>query len=143
MKLRVIAVGKLRDAGLQGLCDLYVRRLAPMIPTAVTEARDAAAARALLGRGAGPRVLLDERGDQVTTRELAEAIGRWREQGVRELTLAIGGADGWDDDDRRGADRLLALSRLTLPHRLARLLLLEQLYRAATILGGHPYHHDG
>ncbi|HEY8378390.1 MAG TPA: 23S rRNA (pseudouridine(1915)-N(3))-methyltransferase RlmH, partial [Nannocystis sp.] len=88
----------------------------------------------------GSRVLLDERGEQIDTRELARWIDRWRRD-ARDVALYIGDADGFTATDRTQADRLLALSRLTLPHRLVRLILLEQLYRAGTLLAGHPYHH--
>ena len=73
---------------------------------------------------------------------LARWLDTWRSGGVRQVSFYIGDADGFTAEDRDGAERLLALSRLTLPHRLARLILLEQLYRAATLLAGHPYHHD-
>jgi 23S rRNA (pseudouridine1915-N3)-methyltransferase len=88
------------------------------------------------------RVLLDERGEQLDTRGLAGWISQWRAEGARAVNFYIGDADGFSAADRSGADRLLALSRLTLPHRLARLILLEQLYRAASLLAGHPYHHE-
>ena len=140
MRVAVVAVGKLRDAGLEALCDDYQRRLRPFMPVEVVELRDLAVLRERLRRP-GSHVLLDERGEQVSSPELAAWIAAWRRDGARDLSFYIGDADGFDDGDRRTADRLLALSRLTLPHRLARLLLLEQLYRAATLLAGHPYHH--
>ena len=85
--------------------------------------------------------MLDERGEQLTSEALAALLGGWRDAGVREVEFAIGDAHGFDDEARRAADHVLALSRLTLPHRLAQVLLVEQLYRAGTILAGHPYHH--
>ncbi len=147
MRLAVVAAGKLRDAGLQSLCDDYARRIQPYTPLDVVEVRDAAGLRARWSerpRGGGTvvRVLLDERGEQLDSRGLSRWIDLWRAAGARQVGFYIGDADGFGPDDRAGADRLLALSRLTLPHRLARLLLLEQLYRAATLLAGHPYHHD-
>lgn len=142
MRLRVVAVGKLKDAALEGLCDRYVRRLRPFMATEVIEVRDLAALREAWRRQPGPHVVLDERGDEPTTREFAAWLGDAQARGGRLMSFYIGDAMGFDDADRGAADRLLALSRLTLPHRLARLLLLEQLYRAATLLAGHPYHHD-
>lgn len=141
MRVTLAAVGKLRDPGLEALCADYQKRVRPFMPVDVVELRDRAALRERWRKTPGVHVLLDERGEQLSTPELAAWIDGWRSGGVQHLTLSIGDADGFDDDDRRGAHRLLALSRLTLPHRLARLLLLEQLYRAATLLAGHPYHH--
>jgi len=144
MRLAVVAAGKLKDAGLQSLCGEYLRRVQPFAPLEVVEVRDAAGLRAHWSRHAAPvrRVLLDERGEQLDTRGLAGWISQWRAEGTRAVNFYIGDADGFDAADRGGADRLLALSRLTLPHRLARLILLEQLYRAASLLAGHPYHHE-
>lgn len=146
LRLTVVAAGKLRDAGLTALCAEYLRRAQPFAPVDLVEVRDAAGLRAHWARPAGPggqvRVLLDERGEQPSTREFAGWLASWRDQGVRAVSLSIGDADGFSDADRAGSDRLLALSRLTLPHRLARLVLLEQVYRALTLLAGHPYHHE-
>ncbi|MGQ9685396.1 MAG: 23S rRNA (pseudouridine(1915)-N(3))-methyltransferase RlmH [Thiobacillaceae bacterium] len=86
-------------------------------------------------------VALDEHGRQVSTRELADLIADWRSAG-RDVALLIGGADGLSAEILARADLRLALSRLTLPHALARVLLTEQLYRAASLLAGHPYHRD-
>jgi 23S rRNA (pseudouridine1915-N3)-methyltransferase len=141
MRLTLIAVGKLKDPGLTALCEGYQRRLRPYMPLEQHECRDRDALRERRRRGVGLHIYLDERGDTPSTLELAAWLRAWQAEGIRDLSFYIGDADGFDDDDRGAADRLLALSRLTLPHRLARLLLLEQLYRVATHLAGHPYHH--
>ena len=86
------------------------------------------------------RVLLDERGRAMASVELARLLGEWRDAGVREARFEIGAADGHDDEDREGADLLLAFGPATWPHLLARAMLAEQLYRATAILVGHPYH---
>jgi len=86
-------------------------------------------------------VVLDERGVQATTRELAAWLQDWMAEGVSPA-FVIGGADGLDDSVKARAGKLLGLSRLTLPHALARVLLAEQVYRAACIIKGHPYHRD-
>ncbi len=138
MDLRILAVGKLKHPGLEALVADYRKRSRALLPIALEQVRDLAALRARLER---PRVVLDERGEQITTEELAAWLGEWRDRGVRRVDFAIGDAHGFSDADREAADKLLALSRLTLPHRLAQLLLVEQLYRAGTILAGHPYHH--
>lgn len=88
-------------------------------------------------------VLLDERGKQLSSEELAEMLERWRDDGVREARFSLGAADGHAQDDRGEADLLLAFGKATWPHLLARAMLLEQLYRATSILAGHPYHRAG
>jgi 23S rRNA (pseudouridine1915-N3)-methyltransferase len=85
-------------------------------------------------------VLLDSRGKQLSSEELAESIGRLRDSGTQRLVFAIGPADGWSDAARARANLLLSFGRITLPHQLARVVLAEQVYRAFTILAGHPYH---
>lgn len=88
-------------------------------------------------------VLLDERGKQVSSQDLAAILGAWREDGVREARFLIGAADGHAPGQRDSADLLLAFGKATWPHLLARAMLMEQLYRATTILAGHPYHRAG
>ena len=88
-------------------------------------------------------VLLDERGKQLSSEELAAILGRWRDEGVRETRFVLGAADGHSDSERAGADLLLAMGAMTWPHLLARAMLAEQLYRATKILAGHPYHRSG
>lgn len=87
------------------------------------------------------RVVLDERGRGLSTRGLTEQLGRWRDEG-RDLAFVIGGADGLAARIRQGAGLLWSLSPLTLPHGLVRVILAEQLYRASSLLAGHPYHRD-
>ncbi|MEW5788169.1 MAG: 23S rRNA (pseudouridine(1915)-N(3))-methyltransferase RlmH [Pseudomonadota bacterium] len=104
--------------------------------------KQADTARLLDKLPAGARVVaLDEHGRQVTTKELAELLARWLESG-RDTCLVIGGADGLAPALLERAETTLALSRLTLPHALARVLLAEQLYRAASLLNHHPYHRE-
>lgn len=87
------------------------------------------------------RVVLDERGESLTTRALAARMAQWRQRG-RDVAFIIGGADGVAAALKEEADLLWSLSALTLPHQLARIVLAEQLYRATTLLAGHPYHRD-
>ena len=140
------------DAG----CDDYVRRMPPDLPLALTEIKpghrvageDGARARQLeaerilaaLPAGCVP-VVLDERGAQATTRELAAWLQGWMAEGVSPA-FVIGGADGLADSVKARAGKFLGLSKLTLPHALARVLLVEQLYRAVCIIKRHPYHRD-
>ncbi len=87
-------------------------------------------------------VVLDEKGKTMDSRAFAALLGRWQDAGRREVAFLIGGADGHTDDGRARADLLLSLGPMTWPHMLARVMLAEQLYRAASILAGHPYHRD-
>ena len=155
MRVRVIAVGTRMPVWVRSACEDYLRRLRPTLAVAFTEiesakrrGRDAAAAIAAEGRqllgalASGEHVVaLDERGRELTTRELAGWLGRRLQQG-EDLAFVIGGPDGLAPEVLARSDFTLALSRLTLPHALARVLLAEQLYRAHSILTGHPYHRD-
>ena len=87
--------------------------------------------------------MLDELGKQLTSMEIAEKLGRWRDDGVRETRFLIGAVDGFDDAERANADLLIAFGKATWPHMMARAMLAEQLYRATSILAGHPYHREG
>ena len=87
-------------------------------------------------------VALDERGESLSSRELAGRIGSWRDGGQSDIAFAIGGADGLDPSIRERAGLVLSFGRLTWPHQLARAMLAEQIYRAQQILAGHPYHRD-
>jgi len=141
MDLHVVAIGKLKDEGLEALCRRYVERSRSMLPIARTVTRDAGASWAAADKVKGPTVVLDERGEQIDTATLAKWLGQWRDDGVRRVSFLIGDAHGFSDADRKRADKVLALSKLTLPHRLAQVFLVEQLYRAGCVLSGHPYHH--
>ena len=88
-------------------------------------------------------ILLDETGRTLNSMEFADMLGGWRDDGVREARFMIGAADGFDDAQRAEADLLFSFGRATWPHMLARAMLAEQLYRATSILAGHPYHREG
>lgn len=141
MQLRVLAIGKLKDPRLEGLCDEYVKRSRPLCPIERVTCKSAREQQQRAGEGGSAVVLLDERGEQLDTLALADLVTGVRDRGRRRIDFLLGDAHGYDDADRARADRVLALSRLTLPHRLAQLLLCEQLYRVGTVLAGHPYHH--
>jgi 23S rRNA (pseudouridine1915-N3)-methyltransferase len=130
----------------------YAKRISRYVKFAVEEvpearkaagtprARDEEAASLLDRIEDGERVvLLDERGKEATSLEFARRVGSWVE-GAKDVTLVIGGSDGHGEAVRARASETLCLSRLTLAHRLARLVLVEQVYRAFTILRGEPYH---
>lgn len=156
MKLHLIVVGHKMPVWIDAGCDDYSRRMPSELPLILTKIKpghrvagqDGARARQLeaerilaaLPASCVP-VVLDERGAQVTTRELAAWLQGWMAEGVSPA-FVIGGADGLADSVKARADKLLALSKLTLPHALARVVLIEQLYRAACIIKEHPYHRD-
>ena len=148
--MKIVAVGRLRDAPSRAMFDEYVSRLVwPLVvreielrrPLPPQEAK-AEEARLLLEAVDRDAVLvaLDERGADWTSAELARRIGRWRDDGAAELAFAIGGADGHGAALTERAAASVAFGRMTWPHRLARIMLVEQLYRAQQILAGHPYH---
>jgi len=141
LRIRIVAVGRLKEEYLRAAEAEYLRRLRPFCQVAVDEVADEAA---LLGKlpGDARLVALDERGDLVTSQELARGVIGAAEThgGGRPLVFAIGGADGHSPAVRARADRLIAFGRITIAHRLVRVLLAEQIYRAYTILRGHPYH---
>jgi 23S rRNA (pseudouridine1915-N3)-methyltransferase len=159
MRIRVISKGKTRDANLRGLQADYVKRIAHFtdfrveeIPAArgsssVSEERKwraesalSQAERRLLERLTGAyKVLLDSRGRQWTSGEFAEWLGQQAVRGTRDLAFLVGGTEGFSHSFRGEADLLLSLSTLTLTRDWARTLLLEQIYRAFTILRGYPY----
>lgn len=141
MRLRVLAVGKLKDAGLDAACEEYVKRSRSFLPIDRRALRTNDAVLAEARSSCGKIVVLDERGEQPTSEAFADWLRRWREQGVRGVAFCIGDAHGFEPRHRDEADRVLGLSKLTLPHRFAQAMLCEQLYRAGTILAGHPYHH--
>jgi 23S rRNA (pseudouridine1915-N3)-methyltransferase len=152
MKLRVVAVGKDRSGLFAPAVEEYARRITRHVKLEIVEVsearRHAGTPRAkdeegetLLAR-IGPRdrvVILDERGAEYTSAAFARRLERWLAAG-QDVAFVLGGSDGLSDAVRARADETLALSRMTLAHRLARVVLVEQLYRATTILRGEPYH---
>jgi 23S rRNA (pseudouridine1915-N3)-methyltransferase len=152
MRVTIAAVGRDRSGPTRGLFDDYCRRCpwpvnlveVPPRTAAPLERRLAEEAERLSSAVSRDAVLiaLDENGRNLTSRALASRIGAWHSQGRGEFAFLIGGPDGLDPALIQRADLVLALGRMTWPHRLVRVLLAEQLYRAGTILTGHPYHRD-
>jgi 23S rRNA (pseudouridine1915-N3)-methyltransferase len=140
LKLVLLAVGKMRDRHMAAICDDYLDRARRHLPIDVVEVEDGAALERRLPAGAEV-VALDPDGESWTTPELAARLEQRMVHGARTVAFVIGGADGLPPDLVRRAGTRLALSRLTLPHRLARVVLCEQIYRALTIIRGEPYHH--
>jgi 23S rRNA (pseudouridine1915-N3)-methyltransferase len=139
--LHIIARGKIGRSPEAELVARYEKRLT--WPVRLTEWPDTGAGKVAEPVTPCRTVLLDERGKALSSEEFAALLGRWRDEGVRETRFMLGAADGHSAEDRASADLLLAFGPATWPHLLARAMLLEQLYRATTILAGHPYHRSG
>jgi 23S rRNA (pseudouridine1915-N3)-methyltransferase len=126
------------------LADEYLARASRYMPTEAliypTEAALLTWVDRQTGRTAPNLILLDSRGKQFSSEEFAAHLGGLRDSGVQALVFAIGPADGWSAEARRRASLMLSLGPMTLPHELARAVVAEQMYRALTILAGHPYH---
>jgi 23S rRNA (pseudouridine1915-N3)-methyltransferase len=145
MKLRIAWIGKTKESAIQTLTAEYLKRLSRYVATEGVELGDEPALLRIMdrpGRTLPVLVLMDQRGKQVSSEELANFIRYHQEQGTQDLIFAIGPADGWEDPTLRKATQVLSMGKMTLPHELARVVLLEQLYRSYTILKGHPYHGD-
>jgi len=139
VKLAVVAVGKLKEAWVQEGCAEYAKRVRGKLPLELVEVKDDAE----LVHKIPPRYklwALDERGRELASEELAASLNKAMNGGEQGIALVIGGADGLPKELVARADFVWSLGRATLPHRLARLIVLEQLYRALSILRGEPYH---
>ena len=134
-----MAAGKLREAWVRDGCADYAKRIDRHLRFEILEVKDSAAIAARIPDRFRV-VALDERGRECTSAELGAKLGAWMGSGMAGVAFLIGDADGLGPELLARADEKLALSRLTLPHRLARLLLTEQLYRALSIVRGEPYH---
>ena len=146
MNWQVFAIGKPRLGFARDGIEEYAKRLRPLAGVTIEYLKPASGEQesaALLRRSEGMyRVALDERGEQLTSRELTGRVGQWEQERVKSVALLIGGADGLAAELRARTDWLWSLGRLTFQHELALVLVLEQLYRAYAIKGGLPYHRD-
>ncbi len=152
MKIKVLWIGKSRDPWVRDAIDEYAGRIRRYMPLELVEIRDEKGAEAEEMRrrecerlekhipAGATLILLDERGEQMDSPTFAAFVGKQRDNGVGELIFVIGGAYGFSEEFRRRG-KLMALSKMTLTHQMIRPFLLEQLYRAFTILNGEPYHH--
>lgn len=138
MRLVILAVGRIKEPAFLALCDDYAKRIARHCAIEVRELKNDAALRKALAPG-DTVVALEVGGKQWTSTQFAAKVQAWVEGGGSRLVFLIGGADGLPSDVSRAAQLELSLSTMTLPHRLARVLLLEQLYRAFSIWRGEPY----
>jgi 23S rRNA (pseudouridine1915-N3)-methyltransferase len=156
MKIRIIALGRAKAGPEKSLIETYLKRLTWSCEIVELEAKkgleggeliaaEAALIEKALAKNANGRralIALDERGQTFGSRDFARRIGSLGNQGYSEISFVIGGADGLSPAIRDRADLLLAFGAMTWPHMLVRVLLMEQIYRAQSILAGHPYHRD-
>ena len=150
MHIDIVAVGRFKRGPEAALYERYVARCPwridlheVVLKKAVAATQVRAAESRLLAEhldGSRPVVVLDERGRLPASADIAATLGRWRDDARGGARFVIGGADGVDDELRGRADAVWAFGRLTWPHLMVRALLAEQLYRAASLLAGHPYH---
>lgn len=140
MLLHIVARGRIGRSPEAEIVDRYLKRIS--WPTKVSELPESGGKPPPPAEH-GVTILLDEKGEQLGSLAFAGHLERWRDSGRREARFMIGGADGFDDRDRAGANLLIAFGRATWPHLLARAMLAEQLWRATSILANHPYHREG
>lgn len=156
MKLRIAALGRIKSGPERTLVDDYLERgtatgrsvgLGPLVESeldnrSLKSASDESRALAASLDPGARLILLDERGKALGSRQLALQIGQWRDEGCREAVFCIGGADGHDRSQLPQPDLMLAFGPAVFPHKLVRVMLAEQLYRAVSIQAGTPYHRD-
>jgi 23S rRNA (pseudouridine1915-N3)-methyltransferase len=150
VKIKIAWVGKTKEPAIQSLTDEYLKRISRYVPMEGLALRDEAALLQLCGRatkatktasaGKSTLVLMDSRGKQFSSEEFARFLGDYRDRNPLPLVFAIGPADGFSEAALGAAQQTMSLGKMTLAHELARVVLLEQVYRAFTILQGHPYH---
>lgn len=154
MKFEIVSVGKLRNKHFRALTDDYVGRIEHYIPIEEIEVRESRVTDQNVAKGLAEEaeslesaasegavtIALDERGKHLTSRELARWVDDWMVSGTRYVSFFIGSANGLDVNFRKSCRRRLALSKMTLPHEMARMMLAEQIYRAMSIIRGEPYH---
>ena len=152
VKIKVAWIGKTKEPAIQSLTDEYLKRIARYIPVEGIAVRDEAALLERCGLAASVKrqksagseratlALMDSRGKQLSSEEFAQFLKDYQDRNPLPLVFAIGAADGFSDQVRSAAQITLSLGKITLAHELARVVLLEQIYRAFTILKGHPYH---
>jgi 23S rRNA (pseudouridine1915-N3)-methyltransferase len=147
MKITVAWIGKTKEPAIASLTDEYLKRISRYVSAEGKPVRDEEALLALCGRDShrksGTRatlVLLDSHGREFSSEQFASFVSNYQDHTPLPLIFAVGGPDGFTQTAQSFAQHLLSLGKMTLPHELARVVLLEQIYRAFTILNGHPYH---
>jgi 23S rRNA (pseudouridine1915-N3)-methyltransferase len=138
--LHIVARGKIGRSPEAELVERYLKRI--QWPTKVTELPDTGGKVPELPPNSAT-IVLDERGEALSSLELAKKLEAWRDGGKREARFLIGAADGHGEEQRRSADLILSFGEATWPHLLVRAMLAEQMFRATSILANHPYHREG
>jgi 23S rRNA (pseudouridine1915-N3)-methyltransferase len=144
VKLKVTWIGKTRNPHIQALTDEYLERLRHYAEIEGTALKDESAVLKLCRESTRPLrfslVLVDSRGKELSSEQFAHWLREYRDRNSLPLLFAVGGADGFSEEARNSATLVMSLGHMTLAHELARVVLVEQIYRAFTILAGHPYH---
>ena len=144
MKIKIAWIGKTKEPAIIALTEEYLKRVSRYCPVEGIPLRDEAALLAICGGNKGSSkstlVLMDSRGKEFSSEQFAKFLGNYQDRNPLPLVIGIGGADGWGAEVRAAAAQTISLGKMTLAHELARIVLLEQVYRAFTILKGHPYH---
>jgi 23S rRNA (pseudouridine1915-N3)-methyltransferase len=147
VKIKIAWIGKTKEPAIASLTEEYLKRISRYVLAEGLPVRDEAALLEMSGRSATTKVapkstliLMDSRGKEFTSEQFAKFLGDYQDRNPVPLIFAIGGADGFSDAARAAAQPTISLGKMTLAHELARVVLLEQIYRAFTILKGHPYH---
>lgn len=147
MKIKIAWIGKTKEPAIASLTAEYLKRISRYVQVEGLTLRDEAALLELCGRSPGTKggakstlVLMDSRGKEFSSEQFAKFLGDYQDRNPLPLIFAVGGADGFSEAARAAAQHTLSLGKMTLAHELARVVLLEQVYRAFTILKGHPYH---
>jgi 23S rRNA (pseudouridine1915-N3)-methyltransferase len=142
MKLHLAWIGKTKEQAIAALTTEYIKRIQRYIPTEQHEFKNEAALLEFVEKKKirPTLVLMDERGVHLSSLDFSKFISKHQDRGTQVLLFAIGPSDGFCDETRKSAASMLSLGKMVLAHELARVVLLEQVYRAFTILAGHPYH---
>ena len=145
MKIKIAWIGKTKEPAIQSLTDEYLKRISRYVQVEGIAMRDEKALLEACGRGPKSNakstlLLMDSRGKEFSSEQFAKFLGDYQDRNPLPLVLAVGGADGFSAEAKAQAQQMISLGKMTLAHELARVVLLEQTYRAFTILKGHPYH---
>jgi 23S rRNA (pseudouridine1915-N3)-methyltransferase len=145
LKIKIAWIGKTKEAAIQSLTDEYLKRISRFAQVEGVAVRDESAVLDMAGRSGktaakSTLVLMDSRGKEFSSEQFAKFLGDYQDRNPLPLFFAVGAADGFSEGARRSAQHVISLGKMTLAHELARVVLLEQVYRAFTILKGHPYH---
>ncbi len=140
MKLHIVARGKIGRSPEKELVDRYVKRIAWEVKLSELPEQGGKNPKQT---GLTKIIAMDETGENWTSKKFAEVLSNWRDNGVREARFIIGAADGLTAEERGSADHFFSFGKATWPHLMARAMLAEQLFRATSIIAGHPYHREG